>query len=77
MHINLPDFIDWCNSNILHVDLAITIIALIFILYAREKETFYAKDYKHVIAISWHWKMVGTIILWSFFIIATLLYHFS
>ena len=77
MQVYLPDFVDWCISNIPHIDIAITITVLMFIMYARDREIYYAKDYKHTIAISWHWKMVGSIILWSFFVLTTLLYYFS
>jgi len=77
MQFYLPDFLNWCLSNILYFDLAITITVLVFILYARDKEIYYAKDYKHSIAINWHWRMVGSIVFWSFFVVATLLYHFS
>jgi hypothetical protein len=77
MQIYLPDFINWCIANIPHIDLAITITVFIFILYARDKEIYYAKDYKHTIALSWHWRIVGSIIFWSFFVLATLLYYFS
>jgi len=77
MQIYLPDLIDWCISNIPRIDLIITITVLIFILYARDKEIHYAKDYKHSIALSWHWRIVGSIVLWSLFILATLLYYLS
>jgi hypothetical protein len=77
MQIYLPDLIDWCISNILHIDLGITILTLIFILYARDKEIYYAKDYKHSIAIHWHWRIISSVILWSLFMLTTVLYHFS
>src|SRR3954468_18626994 len=77
MQIYLPDLIDWCLSNIPRIDLTITIVVLVFILYAKDRETYYAKDYKHSLAISWHWRMIGTIIFWSFFVLASILCYFS
>ena len=77
MQIYLPEIIDLCISNIPHIDLAITITVLIFILYARDKEIHYAKDYKHSIAVSWHWRIVGTIVFWSLFVFTTILYYLS
>jgi len=77
MGFNLPDFIQWCITNILHIDLVITIAVFIFILYARRREIYYAKDNKDNSAISWHWKKVRTIVLWGIFVMVSLLYHFS
>ncbi len=77
MDFNLPDLIKWCIDNILHDDLVITIAVLIFILYARRREIYYAKDNKDNTALSWHWKKVRTIIFWCIFVMVSLLYHFS